>query len=169
MTDLHHHQERFSGVEEIACMVDVTPSGENSRRNVPGAPCRWPRKLRRSMKYLHPEESLQSLIVVLVASVLHRPTKFLRSATCSPGTGQTATRPSLQAISSTPLDPSWWWWRLVILVRPAYSAQAKGWDFSLSPSSGTSSQSPRRAKSQYLIGDRNFEGNVRRSPGLDRA
>ena len=92
MTDLHHHQERFSGVEEIACMVDVTPSGENNRRNVPGAPCRWPRKLRRSMKYLHPEESLQSLIVVLVASVLHRPTKFLRSATCSPGTGQTATR-----------------------------------------------------------------------------
>ena len=107
------------------------------------------------MKYLHPEESLQSLIFLLVPSVLHRLTKFLRSATCSPGTfpwfRQTpATCPPLQAISSTPLDPPWWWWRLVVLVRPACSAQAESWDFFLSPSSGTSSQSFRRAKSQYL-------------------
>ena len=106
-------------------------------RKVPGAPCRWPKKLRRSMKYLHPEESLQILIVVLVASVLHRSTTFLRSAICTPGTflwfRQTATCPPLQAVSSTPLDPSWWWRRLVVLVRPAHSAQAEGWNLSLSP------------------------------------
>ena len=27
-TDPHHHQKGSSGVEEIACMVDVSPSGE---------------------------------------------------------------------------------------------------------------------------------------------
>ena len=127
-------------------MVDVSPSGEigetfqvhliADRRNLG----RW-------MKYLHPEESLQILIVVLVASVLHRPTKFLRSATCTPGTflwfRQTATCPPLQAISSMPLDPSWWWWRLAVLVRAAHSAQAEGWDLFLSPNFGASPQSPR--------------------------
>ena len=124
-------------------------------RKVPDAPCRWPKKLRRSMKYLHPEESLQILIVVLVASVLYRSTTFLRSASGTPGTflcfRQTATCPPLQAVSSTPLDPSWWWWRLVVLVRPAHSAQAEGWNLFLSPSSGTSSQRSRPAKSQYLM------------------
>ena len=87
-------------------------------------------------------------MLFLIASVLNRTTKFLRSATCSPGTflwfRLTATCPPLQAISFTSLNPSWWWWRLVVLVRPALSAQDEGWDLFLSPSSCTSSQHPRR-------------------------
>ena len=84
-TDLYHHQEgskRRGRNRSYGGRVAVW----RNWRKVPGAPCRWPKKLRWSMKYLHPEESLQSLIVVLVASVLHRPTKFVRSATCSPET-----------------------------------------------------------------------------------
>ena len=54
----------------------------------------------------------------------------------------TTTCPPLQAISSTPLDPSRRLWRT------AHSAQAGGWDLFLSTSKCTSSQSPRCAKSK---------------------
>ena len=79
MTDLHHHQEGSS-------------AGRGRNRLCGGRDAVWRKQSEKSSRctalteetssvdeVLHPDESLQSLIFVLVPSVLHRPMKFLRS------------------------------------------------------------------------------------------
>ena len=49
-TNLHHQQQESSGVEEIACSGGRVAVWREKRK-VPGGPCRWPKNLRRSIKY----------------------------------------------------------------------------------------------------------------------
>ena len=119
-TNLHHHQEGSSGVEEIAWSGGHVAGvwgnqgkvlGEHvaDRRNFVG---RWSTESDKTKIKLWSDSSGCKYFIDRRSFFGQRgaPGTFLRLF--SPDGIMSTT----QAISSTPLDPSWWWWKSVILV-----------------------------------------------------